>query len=401
VRYFAFSCRLGAIFLILCLCLSAGAVSLTAAGQTVVTANDLQSFSILPESSVPVSAPPATNAASYALLDPTSGKLLAEKDADTKRPMASTTKIMTALVVLERCDLAQTVIIPPEAVGVEGSSIYLFAGERITVETLLFALMLSSANDAATALALHTAGSIPDFAALMNQKATELGLSNTHFVNPHGLQAEDHYTTARDLATLTAAALQNTTFAEIVATKRYSVPQQGTGASRLFLNHNRLLRNFEGAVGVKTGFTKASGRCLVSAATRDGLTLIAVTLRDPDDWRDHQALLEWGFSQYIAFAPKPMLSPLPVVGGTAPSVAVKPANAIALTLPAQHPEITCTVELPRFLYAGFAGGTQVGRVIYRMGDDLLFETPLLTENGVPATQARLSLWERIRNLFRK
>ena len=181
---------------------------------------DTASFSVVPESTMPVTAAPQTSAASFALLDPVSGELIAARDADTRRPMASTTKIMTALVVLERCDLEAVVTVDQKAVGTEGSSIYLFAGEQIKVHTLLYALMLSSANDAAAALAIHTAGSIEDFAALMNEKAAALGLKDTHFCNPHGLQDEQHYTTARELAILTAAAMKNDTFAEIVATTR-------------------------------------------------------------------------------------------------------------------------------------------------------------------------------------
>ena len=259
--------------------------------------------------------------------------------------------------------------------------------------------MLSSANDAAAALAIHTAGSIEDFAALMNEKAAALGFKDTHFCNPHGLQDEEHYTTARELAILTAAAMQNETFAEIVATARYSAPQIGTNASRLFLNHNRLLRTFDGAVGVKTGFTKTSGRCLVSAARKEGLTLIAVTLNDPNDWRDHAALLEWGFSQYVAFAPDPPPLTLPVVGGSCGEVQLAPKGALRLTLPASHPEITCTVEAPRFLFGGFDKDEVKGRLIYRMGDTVLGEIPLVTAEGVPAVKAEQNLWDRIKNLF--
>ena len=360
---------------------------------------DTASFSVLPEATVPVTAAPQTSAASYALLDPVSGKLLAERDADTRRPMASTTKIMTALVVLERCDLEATVTVDQKAVGTEGSSIYLFAGEQIKVRTLLYALMLSSANDAAAALAIHTAGSIEDFAALMNEKAIALGLKDTHFCNPHGLQDEAHYTTARELALLTAVAMENEIFAEIASTARYSAPQIGTNASRLFLNHNKLLRTFDGAIGVKTGFTKASGRCLVSAARREGLTLIAVTLNDPNDWRDHTALHEWGFSQYVAFAPDPAPLTLPVVGGTSGEVLLTPSEALRLTLPATHGEISCIVEAPRFLFGGFGKGEVKGRLIYRMGDTVLGEIPLVTADAVPAAKAEQTLWDRIKKLF--
>ena len=345
-------------------------------------------------------APPATSAASYALLDPASGEALAEKDADTRRPMASTTKIMTALVALERLSLDDTVTVPAEAVGVEGSSIYLFAGEQITVRTLLYALLLSSANDAAAALALHTAGSIEAFAALMNEKAAALQLHDTHFCNPHGLHDAQHYTTARDLARLTAAALENDSFAEIVSAKRYSAPQNGTDAARLFVNHNRLLRTLDGAVGVKTGFTRASGRCLVSAAEREGLLLIAVTLNAPSDWQDHTALLEWGFANYTAFAPSVAPLALPVVGGAASTVTLRAAAPIRITLPADHGTVTCKIEAPRFLFAGFEQGAVKGRIIYYMEGTVLAETDLIAAEGVSLLPSP-TLWERIQKFFRK
>lgn len=380
-------------------------VVLLAASLFAIAAAPARAFSsthstslLLPESTVAQAAPPATSAASFALLDPVSGALLAEHDASTRRPMASTTKIMTALVILEHCTLDSVVTVAPEAVGTEGSSVYLYAGERITVRDLLYALLLSSANDAAVALAIHAAGSIEGFADLMNAKAAELGLSDTHFCNPHGLHHNDHYTTARDLARLTAAALQNPVFAEIVATKRYTPAVGENGAARLFLNHNRLLRTYVGCIGVKTGFTKAGGRCLVSAARKNGLTLIAVTLNDPNDWRDHTALLDWGFSQYIAFAPTPQELTLPVVSGTSNTVNLIPVGTLSLTLPAHHPKITCTVEAPRFLYGGLEKGTQCGRIVYKMGSTVLGEIPLVAASDVPR-EAAPSLWARIKKLF--
>lgn len=377
------------------------ALPVAAVGRFAAQGFDSTAHTVLSAEAAPQIAAPAVSAASFALLDPVSGDLLAARDADIRRPMASTTKIMTALVALEQLSPDEVVTVPAEAVGVEGSSVYLFAGEQITVRTLLYALMLSSANDAAAALALHTAGSIEGFAALMNEKAAALGLQSTHFCNPHGLHDPEHYTTARDLAHLTAAALKNEIFAEIVATKRYSAPQMGTDAHRLFLNHNRLLRTFDGAVGVKTGFTKASGRCLVTAARREGLLLIAVTLSDPNDWRDHTALLEWGFANYTAFSPEfPALS-LPVVGGEAATAALVPASPVRITLPANHGEIACTVEAPRFLFAGFAAGEQKGRLIYRTDGKILCEVALVTETGVNPLPKRQSPWERLKNLFRK
>lgn len=344
--------------------------------------------------------PPATSAKAMLLLEAESGTVLAAHNADERLPMASTTKIMTALVVLEQLPLALTVTVPAEAVGTEGSSIYLYKGEQITVQTLLYALLLSSANDAAATLAIATAGSIADFCALMNAKAAALALNNTHFCNPHGLPDEEHYTSARDLARLSAAALQNEVFAKIVATKRYTAPQNGTGATRLFINHNRLLQQVEGAVGVKTGFTRAAGRCLVSAAHRDKMTLIAVTLNAPDDWKDHAALQEWGFAHFMRYAPPSPTISLPVVGGHVTAVELTPTKQLSLLLPRDGAEITCTAEHPRFLYAGKKQGDEVGRLLYKQNGRVIGCVPLALAESVPLPE-RPGVWERLKKLFGK
>ncbi len=344
--------------------------------------------------------PPATTAKAMALLDVDSGEFLTTKNANERLPMASTTKIMTALVVLERLPLDRVVTVSPEATGIEGSSVYLYAGEQITVETLLYALLLSSANDAAVALAMETAGTVADFAVLMNEKAAELGLTDTHFCNPNGLHDEAHYTTARELALLTAHALKNEHFAAIVATRKHSVAQNGTDATRLFVNHNRLLSGYEGAIGVKTGFTKAAGRCLVSAAARDGLTLVCVTLSCPDDWRDHAALLDFGFSEYVHYTATPPSLSLPVVGGTCGEVALVAQGKLSLTLPREHGALTCTTLLPRFLFGGFDAGKEVGTLIYRLDGVEIGRIPLLTASSC-AREEPLSLWARIKRIFIK
>lgn len=345
-------------------------------------------------------APPATTAKAMVLLDANSGNFLAEKNAEERLPMASTTKIMTALVVLEHLPLDRVVTVHPDATRIEGSSVYLFAGEQITVETLLYALLLSSANDAAVALAIETAGSVENFAALMNEKAAKLGLVNTQFCNPNGLHEEQHYTTARELALLTAHALKNEHFAKIVATRKHTTPQNGTDATRLFLNHNRLLSSYEGTIGVKTGFTKAAGRCLVSAAERDGLTLICVTLSCPDDWRDHTALLDFGFSEYVCYTTtSPMLS-LPVVGGEQGEVALVPQKTLSLTLTRDHANVTCTAQLPRFLFGGFEKGKEVGALIYRLDGVEIGRIPLITAQACAAEQP-LSFWARFKRIFQK
>ena len=269
------------------------------------------------------------------LMDASDGQVLFAQNATKRHAIASTTKIMTALVALENTALEDEITVPCEAVGVEGSSIYLYQGERLTMEQLLYALLLESANDAATAIAIAVSGSIDAFADAMNQKAQALSLQNTHFTNPHGLSAQEHYSSAQDLAILTAYALKNETFAKIVGTYRTQIPLKNGEGVRLLINHNKLLKSYSGMLGVKTGYTKESGRCLVTAAERDGLRLIAVTLDDPCDWTDHRTMLDYGFSNYecVQLARVQDCSVcLPVVGGKENSITITNQQALSLTL---------------------------------------------------------------------
>jgi D-alanyl-D-alanine carboxypeptidase (penicillin-binding protein 5/6) len=238
------------------------------------------------------------SAESAAVIDVESGRLLYEKDADKPMRIASLTKIMTAIVALEESDLQEKVKVGPEAVGVEGSSIYLKQGEEIPLEHLLYGLMLRSGNDAAVAIAEHVGGSLDGFVMMMNEKAEYLGLEQTHFENPHGLDAPEHYSSAADMARLTAYALRNPHFKTIVSTPVKTVPWPGEEWHRKWYNKNKMLRLYPGADGVKTGYTKLSKRTLVSSATRNGRQLAAVTLAAPDDWNDSMHLLEYGFTQY-------------------------------------------------------------------------------------------------------
>ena len=226
------------------------------------------------------------------VLDALSGRVMLDKDGNSRSLIASTTKIMTALVVCEQCNVLDRMQIPREAVGIEGSSMYLQEGEVLTIQELLYGLMLRSGNDAAVALAIYCGGTVEGFAELMNDKARNLGLKNTHFVNPNGLDAPDHYSTARDLAVLAAYAMENPVFYKTVSAKNIRM------GDRFLTNHNKLLWRVEGADGVKTGYTKAAGRILVSSATREDRRIIAVTIDDGDDWNDHARLLEEGFSGY-------------------------------------------------------------------------------------------------------
>ena len=242
--------------------------------------------------------PDSLSARSAVLIDAASGRLLYENNGFERLPMASTTKIMTAILAIENCDMADVVTVSPTASGVEGSSLWLEVGEKLTVEQLLYGLMLNSGNDAAVALAEQVSGSTEAFVERMNGRARELGMFNTSFETPNGLDSDNHYTTAYDMAIMTRYAMSLPDFRRIVSTKNSTIPWADNPWQRALKNHNKLLWNYDGCIGVKTGYTKKSGRCLVSAAERDGRELIAVTLNAPDDWTDHTNLLNYGFTDF-------------------------------------------------------------------------------------------------------
>ncbi|MFC4777517.1 D-alanyl-D-alanine carboxypeptidase family protein [Paenibacillus sp. GCM10023252] len=239
-----------------------------------------------------------THAQASALIDVESGRLLHSSQGDKQLRIASLTKIMTAIVAIEDGQLTDVVTTSKRAYAREGSSIYLQLGEKMTLLNLLYGLMLRSGNDAATAIAEHVGGSEEGFVQLMNNKAELIGLRHTQFRNPHGLDAEGHYSSANDLARLTAYALRNPIFSDIVRTKVKTAPNPNDEWDYMWHNKNKMLSMYEGADGVKTGYTKLAFRCLVSSATRNGQRLAAVTINDGDDWADHRKLLDWGFQHY-------------------------------------------------------------------------------------------------------
>ena len=334
----------------------------------------------------------AVSAEKVLVLDAATGRVLHERSADERSLIASTTKIMTALLVCQRCNVLDRVQIPEEAVGIEGSSMYLVEGEVLTVQELLYGLMLRSGNDAAAALAIWCGGTMEGFAELMNDKARELGMENTHFVNPHGLDAPDHYSTARDLAILTAYAMEDPVFAKTVGTKSVTV------GDRMLTNHNKLLWQLDGCEGVKTGYTKAAGRILVSSAARDGRRLICVTINAPDDWNDHKQLLERGFSdfevQQVVVAGE-VLGYRHILGGDGTHVPLVAAEDFSYAL-AEGEEIGIVLSPQLFSYAPVQEGRPEGCAYAVLGETVVGEIPLVWGTSLDAAQEKeKTLLERL------
>lgn len=347
-------------------------------------------------------AAPTLSAKSAVLIEAESGTVVFAHNETLPLPMASTTKIMTALVALEMSAPDTEITVDARAIGVEGSSIYLTEGEILTLEQLLYALLLESANDAAVAIAVGLAGSVEAFAKKMNEKARALGLMDTHFVNPHGLDDERHYTTAHELAKIAQAVLANDLLRTIVSTRKTTIPHAGTDGVRLLVNHNKLLRLYNGCIGVKTGFTKKSGRCLVSAAARDGVTLIAVTLDSPDDWNDHMSLFDYGFSRFTSVLlcdEGAITHTMPITGGVCNEVTLCNADPLRMTLPAGHGEITHTIEAARFSYAPIAAGEILGKVVFYCDTDgdgikeCLGEVSLVSCNAFERKTTKKGFWK--------
>ena len=335
--------------------------------------------------------PGSLSASAAVLMDGESGRVLYAHNANERRPIASITKLMTALVAVELCpDLTRTVTIRREWTGIEGSSMYLKPGEQVSVEDLLYGLLLASGNDAAAAIAGACCGTQEAFAAKMNEKAAELGMGNTHFTNPSGLDDENHYSTARDMALLARAVLAREELAAIVSTRTATV------AGRYLANHNKLLWRYEGCTGLKTGYTERSGRTLVSSAQRDGQTLIAVTLNAPSDWVDHAKLLDYGFETYprrlVLEGTRQWL--VPCGGGLCP-VAAAAAGADVYYPLAEGERLTLELDLPERAEAPAAAGERLGTAWLTLEGERVLAVPLYCAGDVPDCRAPAGWLERL------
>ena len=339
--------------------------------------------------------PPSISASSAILMDAESGRVLYEKDAHSRRLIASTTKLMTALVAVESTPRLDKVITVKPEYQAEGSSMYLKVGEELTLKELLYGMLLQSGNDAALTVAGGCAGTVETFVKWMNQWAEDIGMSNSHFVNPNGLDDEAHYSTAYDMALLGREVLKNEVLREIMSTRSITV------AGRSLTNHNKLLWQYEGCEGMKTGYTMAAGRTLVSCATRNGQTLICVTLHDPDDWDDHKALLDYGFENWPAHPLTRMgktFRMVPVVGSLLPWVPVVVESELVYPLTAKE-RVRVKVSLPEQAEAPIRKGTVAGKLTFMVGEEMVGETYLLYGTDVPANRPDPTLFQRIRGLL--
>ncbi len=346
----------------------------------------LTAFFILLCFAVPVSGQEyagGVSAKAAILIEATTGRVLYAKNADSRLPMASTTKIMSALLTLEQPNLDEYFTVDPDAIRVEGSSMGLVEGDQVTLRALAYGMLLPSGNDAANAAAVKIGGTTENFIATMNERAELLGLSNTHFVTPSGLHDDAHYSTAKDMAMLTRAALKNPDFLAICSSKNAQLEFGNPPFKRWLKNSNKMLQNYEGAIGVKTGFTDEAGRCLVSAARRSGVTLICVTLSDPNDWQDTANLFDYGFTQVSSHEIPASLAgekTVKVTGGTQQECKVELYGAATTVV--DPSQLTAEFHLDRFYYAPVQAGDLVGRVDYLYEGEVVASQQLMASETV-------------------
>lgn len=343
---------------------------------------------------VPYASATSVSAKAAVVIDGDTGEILYSLNCNERLPMASTTKIMTALLLCELGgDLTTEIVTTREMVTVEGSSMGLQVGDTVSYHDLLYGMMLASGNDAANTTAIALGGSVAAFVDMMNNRAMQMGLVDTHFVTPSGLDADTHYTTAYELALITKHALKNEHFAAAAASRSARLCYGNPPYNRTLTNHNKLLKMYDDIVGVKTGFTKKSGRCLVSASKKDGKFVIAVTLNDGNDWADHRKLLDLGLSlvQAKEFSPKNREISVEVASGGHINATI-PSATINTT---KNSVVTYNINLPRFLYAPVTKGDEIGQVSYCCNGDTVFRIPITADNTINTNINKLALFFQI------
>ncbi|MBQ8868943.1 MAG: D-alanyl-D-alanine carboxypeptidase [Oscillospiraceae bacterium] len=335
------------------------------------------------------SASVSVSAIAAVLIDADTKAVLYSKNQDKRLAMASTTKIMTALLALENDKKGESFTVDSKAINVEGSSMGLQDGDKVTLKTLTVGMLMLSGNDAANAAAVFMAGSNASFAKKMNERAAEIGMKNTNFVTPSGLDEENHYSTAYDMALLGAEAIKNAEFLEICSKSKYTVEFGAQPSRRTLYNHNRLVKEVEGCIGIKTGFTKKAGRCLVSAVRRGGRTLVCVTLKAPSDWSDHKALYNYGFSLYNESEIKAEPIKLEIVNSEKDLVAALPKETPKI-MSRQGEKISVKTKIRPFEYAPVYSGQIVGSLCVEVDGAEIYETELILSESAHAKNEKLS-----------
>lgn len=342
----------------------------------------------------------STSAKSAILINADTGEVIYSQNANEKLPMASTTKIMTALLLCEEGNMEKEITVTPEMVRVEGTSMGLLGGDKVSFRALLYGMLLASGNNAANVTAYALGGTVDGFVNMMNKRAEELGLKNTHFETPSGLDGDEHYTTAEDLAKLAKVCMDNPLFKEAASSQSVTLEYGNPPYRRTLTNHNKLLKTFEGAVGVKTGFTKKAGRCLVSCAERDGKRVIAVTLKDPNDWGDHTALLNYGLEkvQTTVITPEKTDYIIPVVSSRNQNIEVEIEEYCVSSLDTSG--FTCEVNLPEFLYAPVKEGEVIGSVVYYKNNGEFFRRDIKAPQNIERITPKKGFLEKYKESFK-
>lgn len=366
-------------------------------------------------SGLTVFAEPDVSASCAALMVAETGELIYGKNEHDRRSMASTTKIMTSLLAIEALTPQRKITVSADMLNVEGTSMGLLPGDTVTLEGLVYGMLLQSGNDAANVTAITLGGSVEKFVSMMNNRAAEIGMNDTHFETPSGLDSKEHYSTAYDMALLGCTAIKNPEFASVCSQKSAVVCYGNPPYRRTLTNHNRLLRIYDDAVGIKTGFTKKSGRCLVSAAKRGGVTLVAVTLNAPDDWNDHSKMLEYGFSVVEHHEVDTDISAvsLNIVGGESEKVPLKLSRPLRyISRKGEAAQTEQKISLKKFEYAPIEENAVVGSVELMIDGKVVDRAEILTAAAVQARKVAPKepkkekslikrLIEKIKNILRK
>lgn len=346
---------------------------------------------------------PSVSAQSYVLYCADNGKIICSKDENKQMKPASTTKLMTSLIALEEAASGNKKVKFTDEMIAEGSSMYLKVGEVVTLKDLASGMMMASGNDAANATAISISGSTEKFAEKMNERAQQIGMKNTHFVTPSGLDDEEHYSTAYDLAVLMSYALENEDFAQLTSQKSATVNFiEPSSKKTTYSNHNKLLSLYEYCIGGKTGYTMAAGRCLVSASKKDGLTLICVTLNDKNDWNDHISLYDYGFSQYSCYssADTEFFADIPCVGGESDTVTVTGEKNASIVIPSEDKDrVSRKVYIDSFVYAPIKKNEAVGRIEYLIDDKVISVVDLIAVDKVNSKKEIKNIFTKIKDLF--